>query len=41
MAKLKLRAITDAKPVKVTVGLPASVHGDPLALAEVPARETG
>jgi hypothetical protein len=41
MAKLKLGAITDDKPVKVTVELSAGLHRDLLAYAEVLARETG
>ena len=41
MAKLKLGAITDEKPVKLTVELSAAVHRDLLAYAEVLARETG
>jgi hypothetical protein len=41
MAKLKLGAITDDKSVKLTVELPAAVHRDLLAYAEVLARETG
>jgi hypothetical protein len=41
MAKLKLGAITDDKPVKLTVEFPAPVHRDLLAYAEVLARETG
>ncbi len=41
MAKLKLGAITDDKPVKLTVELSAGVHRDLLAYAEVLARETG
>jgi len=41
MAKLKLSAIADDKPVKVTVELPAAVHRDLRAYAEVLARETG
>ena len=41
MAKLKLDAITDDKPVKLTVELSAAVHRDLLAYAEVLARETG
>jgi hypothetical protein len=41
MAKLKLGAIADDKPVKLTVELPANVHRDLLAYAEVLARETG
>ena len=41
MAKLKLGAIADDKPVKLTVELPAAVHRDLLAYAEALARETG
>ena len=41
MAKLKLGAIADDKPVKVTVEFPALLHCDLLAYAEVLARETG
>ena len=41
MAKLKLGPIADDKPVKVTVELPASLHRDLAAYAEVLARETG
>lgn len=41
MAKLKLGAIADDKPVKLTVEFPAPVHRDLLAYAEVLARETG
>jgi hypothetical protein len=41
MAKLKLGAIADEKPVKLTVELPANVHRDLLAYAETLARETG
>jgi hypothetical protein len=41
MAKLKLGAITDDKPVKLTVELSASVHRDLLAYAKALARETG
>ena len=33
MAKLKLGAIADEKPVKLTVELPAAVHRDLLAYA--------
>ena len=40
MAKLKLGAISDDKSVKLTVELPAAVHRDLLAYAEVLARET-
>ena len=41
MTKLKLGAIADNKSVKLTVELPAAVHRDLLAYAEVLARETG
>ena len=41
MAKLKLGAIVDEKPVKLNVELPIGVHRDLLAYAEVLARETG
>jgi hypothetical protein len=41
MTKLKLSAILDDKPVKVTVELPADTHRDLLVYAEVLAQETG
>ena len=41
MSKLKLGAIVDDKPVKLTVELPAAVHRDLLAYAKALARETG
>ena len=41
MSKLKLGAIVDERPVKLTVELPARLHRDLLAYAEVLARETG
>ena len=41
MSKLKLGAIADEKPVKLTVELPAAVHRDLLAYANALARETG
>jgi len=41
MTKLKLGAIADNKSVKLTVELPAAVHRDLLAYAEVLARESG
>ncbi|WP_144379473.1 DUF2274 domain-containing protein [Mesorhizobium amorphae] len=41
MTKLKLGVIADDKPIKVTVELPASLHRDLVAYAEVLARETG
>ncbi|MFT3972125.1 MAG: DUF2274 domain-containing protein [Amaricoccus sp.] len=40
MVKLKLGPIADDKPVKVTVELPAVLHRDLLAYAEILARET-
>jgi len=41
MGKLKLSAIPDDKPVKLTVELPAAVHRDLITYAEIHARETG
>jgi hypothetical protein len=41
MAKLKLGAIADDKPVKLTIELPAVVHRDLLAYAEILVRESG
>lgn len=41
MAKLKLGPITDDKPVKVTIELPASLHRDLAAYAGILAREAG
>ncbi len=41
MSKLKLGAIADDKPVKLTVELPASVHRDLVAYSEALARESG
>lgn len=41
MAKLKLGPIPQDKPVKVTVELPASLHRDLTAYAEILAREAG
>ncbi len=41
MTKLKLGAIADDKPVKLTVELPANIHRDLVAYADVLARETG
>ena len=40
MDKLKLSAIPDDKPVKLTVELPPAVHRDFIAYAEVLGRET-
>jgi hypothetical protein len=39
--KLKLSAIPDDKPVKLTIELPAAVHRDLVAYSEVLGRETG
>lgn len=39
MAKLKLGPITDDKPVKATVELPAALHRDLVAYAEALGRE--
>ncbi|MCX5493914.1 DUF2274 domain-containing protein [Kaistia dalseonensis] len=41
MAKLELGPIADDKPMKVTLGLPASLHRDLTAYAEILAREAG
>ena len=41
MAKLKLGVIADDRPVKLTVELPASIHRDLVAYAQVLARDTG
>jgi len=41
MSRLRLGPILDDKPVKLTVDLPASLHRDLLAYAEVLSRETG
>jgi hypothetical protein len=41
MAKLKLGAIGDDKPVKLTVELPAAVHRDLLLYADALSRESG
>jgi hypothetical protein len=38
MAKLKLGAIEDLKPVRLTIELPTAVHRDVLAYAEALAR---
>lgn len=40
MTKLKLGTIRDDKPVKLTVELPANVHRDLKAYAEILGRET-
>jgi hypothetical protein len=41
MDKLKLSAIPDDKPVKLTVELPATVHRDLTSYAEILGRSTG
>jgi hypothetical protein len=41
MAKLKLAAIAEDKPVKITVELPATLHSDLVRYAEILGRETG
>jgi hypothetical protein len=41
MAKLKLSAIPDDKPVRLTVELPAALHRDLIAYSDVLGRETG
>ncbi|MCD2184972.1 DUF2274 domain-containing protein [Rhizobium sp. GN54] len=41
MAKLKLGPIVDDRPVKVTLELPATLHRDLRAYAEVLGREQG
>lgn len=41
MAKLKIGALANDNPVKVTHELPASVHRDLVTYAEILARESG
>ena len=41
MTRLKLSAIPDDRPVKITIELPAAIHRDLVAYAEVLGRETG
>ena len=41
MTKLKLSAIPDDKPVKLSVELPAEVHRDLVAYADVMVRDSG
>lgn len=41
MGKLKLGPLEDDKPVKVSVELPAALHRDLLAYAEILGRENG
>ena len=40
-SKLKLGAIADDKPVRLTVEIPAALHRDLVAYAEALGRETG
>jgi hypothetical protein len=39
--KLKLTTVVDDRPVKLAVELPAAVHRDLIAYAEILSRETG
>ena len=41
MPQLKLRALLDDKPVRLTLELPADVHRDLVAYAEIMARDAG
>jgi hypothetical protein len=41
MTKLKLSAVPDDKPIRLTVDLPAAVHRDLVAYAELLGREKG
>ncbi len=41
MTKLKLGAIADERPVRISIDLPAAIHRDLVAYAEVLASETG
>jgi hypothetical protein len=41
MTKLKLSSVQDEKPVKLSVTLPAGLHRDLIAYAEILARESG
>lgn len=41
MTKLRLSTLPDDKPVKLTVELPAAVHRDLVAYAEILARTSG
>ncbi|TFI58276.1 DUF2274 domain-containing protein [Sphingomonas parva] len=41
MTKLKLGALSDDRPIKLTVELPAAVHRDLVAYASALAAETG
>ena len=41
MTKLKLASVQDEKPVKLSVALPAALHRDLVAYAEILSKETG
>jgi hypothetical protein len=41
MTKLKLASVRDEKPVKLSVSLPAALHRDLVAYAEILSRESG
>ena len=41
MAKLKLSAVPEDRPVKLTVELPAAVHRDLVTYADLLARDSG
>jgi len=41
MTKLKLDAIIDEKPVKLSLDIPAALHRDLLAYAEILGRQAG
>lgn len=41
MTKLKLGALSDDKPVKLTIEMPAAIHRDLIVYAEVLERQTG
>jgi hypothetical protein len=41
MANLKLSEVLDDRPVKLAIELPAALHRDLIAYAEVLARQTG
>jgi hypothetical protein len=41
MVKLKITALSDDKPIKITVEVPAALHRDLQAYTEILAREAG
>ena len=41
MTKLRIAGLTEDKPVRVTVELPATVHRDLVAYAEILTRQSG